>query len=57
MNLEKGRYVRGYGFLYFPKSIGKNIAKNIGSKYSQKLVDSAKTSATDALKTTSKRAI
>ena len=35
----------------------KNVAKNIISKYSQKLVDIAKKSATDALKTASKRAI
>ena len=32
------RYVKGYGFLTFPK--------NISSKYSQKLVNSAKKSAT-----------
>ena len=32
------RYVKGYGFLSFAKNIGKNIS----SKYSQKLVDSAK---------------
>ena len=47
------RYVKGYGFLSFAKNIGKNI----GSKYSQKLVDSAKKSATDTIKTASKRAI
>ena len=40
------RYVKGYGFLSFAKN-----------KYGQKLVDSAKKSATDALKTASKRAI
>ena len=38
------RYVKGYRFL----SLAKNIGKNISSKYSQKLVDSAKKSATDA---------
>ena len=43
----------GYGFLPFAKNNGKNIS----SKYSQKLVDSAKKSATDAIKTASKRAI
>ena len=32
------RYVKGYRFLSFAKSIGKNIS----SMYSQKLVDSAK---------------
>ena len=45
------RYVKGYGFLSFAESIGKNIS----SKYSQKLVDCAKKSATDARKTASKR--
>ena len=35
------RYIKGYGFLSFAKNIGKNIS----SKYSQKLVDSAKNSA------------
>ena len=39
------------------KNIGKNISKNLSSKYSQKLLDHAKQSATDALKTASKRAI
>ena len=29
------RYVKGYGFLFFAKDIGKNIS----NKYSQKLVD------------------
>ena len=43
------RYVKGYGFLSFGKIIGKNIS----SKYSQKLVDSAKKSTTDAIKTAS----
>ena len=47
------RYVKGYGFLYFTKNIGKNIS----STYIQKLIDSAKKSATDAIKTVSKRAI
>ena len=44
------KYVKGYEFLSFAKNIGKNISK----KYSQKLVDSAKKSATDAIKTASK---
>ena len=47
------RCVKGSGFLSFAKNIGKNI----NSKYSQKLVDSAKMSPTDATKTASKRAI
>ena len=45
--------VKGYRFLSFAKNIGKNIS----SKYSQKLVDSTKKSATDAIKTASKREI
>ena len=47
------RYEKGYGFLSFAKNIGKNSS----NKYGQKLVDSAKKSITDALKTASKRAI
>ena len=47
------RYVKGYGFLSFAKNIGKNLS----NKYGQKLVDSDKKSATDALKIASKRAI
>ena len=39
------------------KSIGKNISKNLSSKYKQKLLDHATKTATDALKTASKRAI
>ena len=41
----------------FAKKIGKNISKNLGSKYSQKLLNHTKKSATDALTTASKRAI
>ena len=37
------------------KIIGKIIRKKIGSKYSQKRLDHAKQSATDALKNASKR--
>ena len=47
------RYVKGYGFLSFTKNIGRNLS----NKYGQKLVDTAKKSATDALKIASKRAI
>ena len=43
------RSVKGYGFLSF--------ARNLNNKYVQKLADSAKTSATDALKIADKRAI
>ena len=47
------RCVKGYEFLSFAKNIGKNFS----NRYGQKLVDSAKKSATDALKTLAKRAI
>ena len=46
-------YVKEYGFLSFAKNIGKHLS----NKYGQKLLDSAKTSTTDAIKTVSKRAI
>ena len=46
-------YVKGYGFLSFAKNMGKNLS----NKYGQKLLDSAKKSTTDAIKTASKRAI
>ena len=36
------------------KNIGKNISKNLSSRFNQKLLDHAKQSATDALKTFSK---
>ena len=39
------------------RSIGENIGKNLSGNYSQKLLDHAEQSATDAFKTTSKRAI
>ena len=54
------RYVKGYGFLSFARNIGTHAAeaaKSMSNKYSQKLVDTAKKSATDAIKTASKRAI
>ena len=43
-------YVKGYGFLSFAKNMGKSLS----NKYGQKLLDSAKKSATDAIKTASK---
>ena len=46
-------YVKEYGFLSFAKNMGKNLS----NKYGQKLLDSAKKSTTDAIKTASKRAI
>ena len=39
-------YVKGYGFLSFAKSLGKNVS----NKYGQKLLDSTKKSTTDAIK-------
>ena len=39
------------------KNIGKNTSKSLDSKYSQKRLDHAKESATDAFKTSSKRVI
>ena len=42
-------YLKGYGFMSF--------ARSMSNKYEQKLVDTAKKSATDAIKTASKRAI
>ena len=46
-------YVKGYGFLSFAKNMGKNLS----NKFGQKLLDSAKRSTTDAIKTASKREI
>ena len=61
-------FVKDYGFLSFAKNMGKNIDKNISKKSSgkyspgmlamrQKRLDHAKQSATDGLKTSSKRVI
>ena len=44
------KYVKGYWFLSFGKSMGKNLS----STYGQKLLDSAKKPTTDAIKTASK---
>ena len=38
-------------------SFAKNVGKSLSNKYGQKLLDSAKKSTTDAIKTASKRAI
>ena len=57
MNLEK-EDIKGYGFLSFTRNIGTHaakIAKNMNDKYSQKIVDTAEKSATDAIKTASKK--
>ena len=49
------KFVKRYGFLSFAKNmcrnIGKNIGRNLSNKYSQKLLDHPKHSATDAMKT------
>ena len=48
-------HVKGYGFLSFAKNIGAHaakVAKNMSNKHSKKLVNTAKKSATDAMKTT-----
>ena len=53
-------YVKGYEFSSFPKSISTHankVAKNMSNKYSQKLLDNAKKSTTNAIKTASKTAI
>ena len=46
-------YVKGYGFLSFAKNMGKSLS----NKYGQKLLDSAKKSTTDTIKTASKSAL
>ena len=46
-------YVKGYGYLYFAKIMGTHLS----NKYGQKLLDTAKKSTTDSIKTASKRAI
>ena len=49
-------FLKGYGFLSYAKNmdrnIGKNISKSLSSKCTQKILDHAKQSATDVLKTT-----
>ena len=46
-------YVKAYEFLSFAR----NMCKSLSNKYGQTLIDSAKKSATDAIKTASKRTI
>ena len=46
-------YVKGYWLLSFAKNMGKSLS----DKYGQKLLDTAKNSPTDAIKTAWKRAI
>ena len=54
-------FVKGCRFWYLAKTMGKNDDKNISKylsgKYSQKIINHAKQSATDVLKTASKRVI
>ena len=53
------RYVKGYRFLIFARNIdihATKVAKKLNNKYGQKLVDTTKKSATDALKIAGKRA-
>ena len=52
--------MKEYGFLSFARNIGTHatkVAKNMSNKYGQKLADTARKSATDAVNTASKRAI
>ena len=46
-------YVKGHGFLSFAKNIGKNLSNKCG----QKIIDTAKKSTTNVVKTASQRAI
>ena len=46
----RDRIWKGYGFLSFAR----NMSKGLSNKYGQNLLDSAKKSTTDAIKTTSK---
>ena len=52
-------FVKGYWFLVFAKNmgknIGKNISKNLSGKYRHKLLDHAKWSGTNSLKTFQKK--
>ena len=53
-------FVKGYGVLSFAKNMHRHankVAKSLSNKYGQKLLDIAKKSTTDAIKTASKRAI
>ena len=50
-------FVKGQGFLFFTKNNGKYISTKLNAKCSQNLLDHAKKSTTDTLKTSSKRFI
>ena len=53
------RYVKGYGFLSFARNLDTHVFVffNLNNKYGQKLADSAKKIAADALKIAGKRAV
>ena len=51
IELRDRKYVKRYGFLSFAKNMGKSLS----NKYGQKLLDSAKNSTADAIKTASKK--
>ena len=53
LELRDRIYVKGYGFM----SLAKNIGKNLSNKYSKKILNTPRKSATDAIKTASQRAI
>ena len=48
--------MKGYGFLYFGENMSKCLS-NLSNKYHQKLLDSAKKSTRDAIRTASKISI
>ena len=48
-------FLKRYWLLSFAKNICKNIGKNLSAKFSQKLLDHANHTATDGLKTASKK--
>ena len=54
IELRDGIYVKGHRFLSFAKSMGTHATKvtnNVSNKYGQKLLNSAKKSTADAIKT------
>ena len=60
IELRERRYVKGYGFLSFDRNLRTHVtkvAKDLNNKYGQKLAESAKKTATDALKIAGKTAI
>ena len=50
-------YVKRCEFLSLAKNAGKNVSKTLNGKFSQKLLDGAKKSSSNVLKTVLKRAI